>query len=379
MPDWQTIFFDSETGHILAVERNKYIRHKAEVKLLTGRDDLTNVRFFYVPYTDEIDPRLHHVVLSPPYGIPHLTDRKGQNLTLLSLQKRRAKQLKDSQIVVIKLEGGLGDYLMQADSVAYMTTIYQDKIIHLQGMANRKDIFLSCINNTQVHYNKPITPSSEKVLRLDMGEITSTDLLFPPYGKAGIYSCLMGIPPGVPYAPIFLPSSYITEARRRLKRYPNYRKGPILALHRRSGEPNSKTWPWENAAAFIKSVIDKLKATVILIGGHTEEKYPHPCVYDAIGGHDWMEIAALVYLSDVVVAIDSAIMHIALRLQKKLISLWGPTHWSYILNKNEPHEKIMGKCPKGPCYRYECREFVCMKAISPRKVINETRRLLQIS
>ncbi len=107
----------------------------------------------------------------------------------------------------------------------------------------------------------------------------------------------------------------------------------------------------------------------VFLGGYGEPRPSREFIYEFVGRGSWEQGAALVAVSDCVVAIDSAWMHIALRLEKPVVSLWGPTSPEWILSKYARHSAVVGVCEKQPCGRYECAGRECMKSIRVDDVV----------
>ncbi len=109
-----------------------------------------------------------------------------------------------------------------------------------------------------------------------------------------------------------------------------------------------KFWHEDNWAEFIKKLLAEGKYTVILTGG-PDDRETWEKVKEKIKGHnpEYLmdlsektfgidEFAYIVQLSDMLVCVDSAPMHIAVGLKKQVIALFGPTDQIKLLPSGNP-------------------------------------------
>ncbi len=106
-----------------------------------------------------------------------------------------------------------------------------------------------------------------------------------------------------------------------------------------------KFWHAERWAEFIKKLLDSRKYTVILTGGPDDQQalaqirestkdidYENECLLDLSDKNlSIEEFVYIVKLSDTLVCVDSAPMHIAVGLKKPVIALFGPTNETKLL------------------------------------------------
>ncbi|MBK9145776.1 MAG: glycosyltransferase family 9 protein [Candidatus Melainabacteria bacterium] len=122
-----------------------------------------------------------------------------------------------------------------------------------------------------------------------------------------------------------------------------------------------KTWPassWVELAAMLESLARESgeKITIVLAGGPDDaeaieritresgdvsgSRSNHQIVSAYGGTKSLADLAALIHLSDLMVCVDSAPMHLAVALGKPLVALFGPTN-PYLLLPDDPRFKFI--------------------------------------
>jgi len=81
--------------------------------------------------------------------------------------------------------------------------------------------------------------------------------------------------------------------------------------------------------------------------------------------------------ADLVVSADSGPMHLAAALAKNLVALFGPTDPKITGPRGRANTIIIHKSMgcKVPCYELDCRDNICMGAISVEDVLREIRSI----
>jgi len=114
-----------------------------------------------------------------------------------------------------------------------------------------------------------------------------------------------------------------------------------------------KTWPagsWVELAAMLDSLAGESgeKLQIVLAGGPDDAEAIEQItresskqIVSAYGGTKSLaDLAALIHLSDLMVCVDSAPMHLAVALGKPLVALFGPTN-PYLLLPDDPRFKFI--------------------------------------
>ncbi|AIJ04916.1 glycosyl transferase family protein [Methanocaldococcus bathoardescens] len=151
------------------------------------------------------------------------------------------------------------------------------------------------------------------------------------------------------------------------------------------GDDDLRRWDVEKYAELIKKLKEK-GFEVLLIGGKTDKEIEKTILKEvkcvsAIGKTTLKESAALLKKCDVVVCNDSGPMHLAAAVNKKVVSIFGPTHpcekaplhkeskyvWKQI--GCNPCYDLWGRYPK-PCpYGKRCMKFVKVDEVYNKIII----------
>jgi len=157
----------------------------------------------------------------------------------------------------------------------------------------------------------------------------------------------------------------------------------IVVLHV-GGNWNLKLWPKEYFANVIDELISHYNADVIISGSLMD----HPLAKEiadlakhkpfiACGLMTLKQLGCLFAKSDLVISADSGPLHIAMAMQARTVSLFGPTSpeitgpfgrgdFSILRNMDLP-------CVI-PCYNLECKDNICMRSISVQQVLSEVEK-----
>jgi len=153
------------------------------------------------------------------------------------------------------------------------------------------------------------------------------------------------------------------------------------------GDDDLRRWDTKKYIELIK----KLKENdfeVLLIGGKTDKEIEDEILKEvkcvsAIGKTSLKESAALLKKCDVVICNDSGPMHLAAAVNKKVVSIFGPTHPSEKAPLHKESKYIWKQIGCNPCYdlwgRYPkpCPYGKrCMKDINVEEVLNVINKLI---
>ena len=150
-----------------------------------------------------------------------------------------------------------------------------------------------------------------------------------------------------------------------------------------------KRWPKEYFARVADALISELKAKVMILGAESDldlakqiaslmkEK---PVI--AAGKFNLKQLGAVFKKIDLFISADSGPLHIANAVgAKKIIALFGPTSVA-ITGPYPLHNVILLQKDIGcviPCYKVNCNDNRCMKAITPEEVLEQVKAVLKFS
>jgi lipopolysaccharide heptosyltransferase II len=193
----------------------------------------------------------------------------------------------------------------------------------------------------------------------------------------------MPIPEGERYYDFFVSSedrAYINDF---LKKN-NLEADRGFAVLHVGGNWDLKLWPKENFAFLVDRLREDYRVNVIISGGVKEYALAHEIAalakhkpFIACGLTTLKQLGVLFQKSDCVISGDSGPLHVAVAMEAKTVSLFGPTSpeitgpfgrgdFSILRNKNIP-------CVI-PCYNLQCRDNICMRSITVESVLEEVEK-----
>lgn len=96
----------------------------------------------------------------------------------------------------------------------------------------------------------------------------------------------------------------------------------------------------------------------------------------AIGRTTLKQAAAIISRSDLVISVDTGLLHIANALDLPIVGIFGPTTWDY-LGKKDSLAIVAKELKCMPCFKHpSCESFDCMRAITPDDVLSAAERWL---
>jgi heptosyltransferase-2 len=158
-------------------------------------------------------------------------------------------------------------------------------------------------------------------------------------------------------------------------------KDCVVAIHPGAKRP-SRRWP---ISRFIEISRWINKDNKVLITGGTDEvdlaqqiSSATPGVISTSGALTLMQMAALLERCDLFVTNDTGIMHMAFALKAPTIALFGPGDVKrWIPPETERIKFIHHPLDCSPCYRWDCEDLSCMKAITVAEVKEAVLKLTQ--
>ena len=165
-------------------------------------------------------------------------------------------------------------------------------------------------------------------------------------------------------------------------------KGPLIILVPGGAFGPSKLWPIERYAALADKLHEIYEATVILSVAPVKEEIeiaeqicrqatsnPVHLGSAALSGG---ELKGLFSLADLVIANDTGPRHIAIALDKNIVSLFGPNNPQWTQVGHDKEIQIVGKAACVPCDKSQCRQnqHLCMESITVEHVLEAGGRFL---
>lgn len=150
----------------------------------------------------------------------------------------------------------------------------------------------------------------------------------------------------------------------------------LIGLQIKSNDTR-RTWPIDHNLELIQKLTKNPKVRVAIFYLNSDRRLfdiPHTFICD----HKWREQSAIVNECDIVVAPDSAILHAAGALQKKIVAIFGPTAPESRINHYANATAVTASMPCLYCwYSPTCSSKMdCLKKITPDAVLDAIQNRL---
>jgi lipopolysaccharide heptosyltransferase II len=146
-----------------------------------------------------------------------------------------------------------------------------------------------------------------------------------------------------------------------------------------------RSWPLDRFIEVAMALAREPGLRVVLIGGPSERPYAEPFhravgegLIDLMGRTSLPELVAVLRRVNVLLANDSAPIHIAAAVGTSVVGLFGPTSPLKTGPYGEGHVVIRKPIACSPCERRTCanvNQYECLTAIPVQEVVGTTRRL----
>lgn len=373
---FQTVVYYSDTGDIHAILQNRYIKSRKALNASLGIPESTGMKFFYVPGYYPLQKEDWIVEIGSKHRSPRLISRDGKDGGLMISQKTAAYILENYKEVIFSFEGGLGDYLDQADVVIACKEKYQNKGIKivLDGSRIQGLGLLEGFNEAATPYNLDLKKSHTPTI--EFLKINSLNANYKPEGKIGAYSTIAGLTTTAPRAKINIPEDDVKNARAIIQEKIGVEYDTIIALHTMSGNCNTKGILPGALPKLLSSILNKKGLYLLHFGGAGEEAALHKRIISLQGKLNWKQVFAVMSLCDGCICIDSAILHIAQHLNLPTVSFWGPTNAENILGTDPGVKTITTTLDCKGCNMYECRQSNCMENFEQKEIDRKIKKLI---
>jgi len=148
----------------------------------------------------------------------------------------------------------------------------------------------------------------------------------------------------------------------------------IIAIQARSNDAR-RTWPLESVEELAHILAQNDMHVFLFDWGHTVERWKevNPNLHYILDT-ELPQVAALIEQCDVVVCPDSAILHLAGALQKKIVTVFGPVPPESRINYYANATAVTKNLPCSPCWynprciKSEGNKLSCLTTVSPKEV-----------
>lgn len=374
---FNTIIYYSDTGDIREVLPNRYIKSRRDLNSLIGMQESVGMKFFYVPGYFPIDPKDWIVKLSSGSSAPRLITKDGVNSSLVLSSREAGFILSNYKNILFEFEGGMGDYLDQADVVLEVSRSHPSKSFTVLMDASRIDALQLMRGFSNIKAVGRRDEVAGKLPTIEFNKINHLCGHYLPNGKIGAYSKISGLDAPAPRSPIMFGKHNVRDALLKINHVFSKKSGRFIVLHTMSGNTNAKSVRPDDVVDIIKPLFADKALHFLHLGGSGEEVIKHDRITSVQGLLSWKEVFALTSISKACICIDSAIMHIAQHLNIPTLSLWGPTEPLNILGRDSGVISLITSISCAGCNLYDCPHSKCMRLFNKSALRKNFKKLLK--
>lgn len=161
--------------------------------------------------------------------------------------------------------------------------------------------------------------------------------------------------------------------------------GETFVVINPGGNWDPKRWPIKNFSLLVSKLINEDKVKVVISGASKDIplvqeilKYLEIKPIILSGELNIKQLVLLMKKAKVVISADSGPLHIASSVGTKTIGMFGPTRIEITGTRGKGESVVLQKdigCNRKPCYYLDCKNNLCMQAITVYDVIEEFRQI----
>lgn len=261
------------------------------------------------------------------------------------------------EILVIRSQGGIGDVLMTTPTVKAISKKYKCQVTYATDMTYLEGALPKVLEGNP--YIKEVIPwrgiafqKFDAVINLTCPCVAHEKPLAKPINRIDLFARHAGIPAEDKAIDYYIRDEELEWAKEYLRQR-NLDKYKLI-LVQPSSSTTSRDAPVDKMKQSLVNVLSLEKKTrAIVITHETDNKksnWNFPGV-TVLNNEDCRRIAAIMHFSDLVICPDSAVLHIASALQKKTVTLFGPTDPNARVNY---HPEAVAIWPGKELQNYPC-------------------------
>jgi len=375
---FQTVVYDPNSGKIEVILPNQYIKSHASLDRMVPPQLGIRFKFFYERSGIPLDKK--DFIVHPQSGDrpPRLISKDGSDPTLSIIRAAGRWVLAHYDNILFEFEGGMGDYMDQADALLALRVEYPEKHFSVSLRPERYAALKYLVGFDAFKFRPPKSKGATRIPSLSFSTIGRMGANYPPGGKVGVYSAIAGLASPAKRAAVEIPAPLLEDMNALIDNAIGRIPAHIIALHTMSGNTNTKSIPPAAALDLISPLLENEDVYFLHLGGAGEALVDHPRVIPMLGLLTWQEVFGVLSWCNGCICIDSAIMHIAQHLKVPTVSLWGPTAPQVILDDPPGIACVVSTMPCAGCNRYECDRTGCMTRFNRRDLNKKMLRLLEV-
>jgi len=158
--------------------------------------------------------------------------------------------------------------------------------------------------------------------------------------------------------------------------------GRLIGLNVGAFKPH-RCWPTAHFAKLAELLLQHWDVPIVLIGGPGDRQRAESIkqqttvpLIDAVGHTTLSQLPALIDRCAVLVSADTGATHIAVALDTPVVALFGPS-FPHLTGPHGDNNIVLWSQPECACWnKPTCRDYPCMRAISPESVFQAIQELL---
>lgn len=375
---YQTVIYHKPSGSILLVSPNLYISSKRHLARLVHRPHWKDIAFIYFAHELEIDLGKHSVRSLSSNFPPSLVTKNGVPIEFDLIIHNRRSTLNQGVHCLVEFEGGMGDQLMEAAAVLTAIKKYPNSSFSIKC----QDMYLNILRRVPGIPQVENSYVGQAKNQFSFTVSNHTNYISDPrggkFGKASLYGAWLGLNSVSKVVKINLNSSCFNTELDFFSRFDLDGKKLNFMCQFRSGSGHGKSWQGEKIVRLAEILKSSYDCNVFVVGGSNELAKGLPNIIDLTGESSWWQTSLLLSKMDLVICIDSGVMHLARSLSVPYIALWGGTNAQIILGEAEAEHDIRLPldCYDLVCYDCQRKTNACMEKITPEMVIHNAQILL---
>ncbi|MBA7492392.1 hypothetical protein ES702_02942 [subsurface metagenome] len=375
---YQTVIYHKPTGAILLVTPNLYISSRRMLARLVHRPHWNDIAFLYFAYDISIDLGKHLVRFLSPGFPASLVTKDGVPVDYsIKLSAQKVLLNKGGNFLVF-FKAGMGDQLFEAAALLTAQDTYKDVRFSIQVEKE----YLSIMNHVsglppiQTAYVGQAAKSFNHKVSNDTMYVSDPRPSMP--GKPSLYGTFLGLHSVNKLVKIKLTKADYTAESSLFGSLPLDKVKLNFAIHFHSRSGHGKNWDIKNVIELSELLHSSFDCNVIVLGVERPVPKPIPGIIDLTGKTNWFQTCLIVSLVDLVICIDSGVLHIARSLGTPYIALWGGTTPRFILGTEDPEHDIVSVIPDKPRGSHQSGDNIdhYINQITPAMVLKKISKVL---
>lgn len=376
---FQTLFYEIESGRVVNIQKNFLIRKQAQKKPYSGGLDIERVGVFYLDGDEPLEVGDVEVKKVNGWGVRLVVDKNGRYRSLeRRIEKQRAK-LANSDAVLFICEGGLGDHLLQAAALLDFKAVYPEKWCGLRVHPECADVLGKVEGLDWVGVAAGVGGFPKGLVTIGGACEMMADPRGRDYGKKSIYGTMLGLEKITGVAKIRPSEADYAASLVLLEEYQREWDRPLVGIQFNSASGRGKSWPLNHVRALVRKIYEFSNAEAIVFGRGWEYPKAEPLGMNFSGEKTWLETYLALIVCDVVVCIDSGVLHLCRSLGKPYLGIWGGSTPEWILGEPDRPEDLREpmECADWLCMECVKKTAPCMSGVSPDRVYGELAGILE--